>query len=80
VSGVKLVRGGTCGEAGIAGHLWSFEPAVNGAVAPQVSGCVADGSGALLSYVQGSGGPGNPGVSDSFVITGVGNVPTIPVP
>ena len=72
VTGSKLVRGGPCREAGLAGRLWRFAAAAPGAVYPHVSACVADRSGALLGYDQ-------PPVQD-FVVTGVGNVAPIPVP
>lgn len=72
VTGSKLVRGGVCHEAGLAGHLWHFAAAAPGAVYPHVSACVADRSGALLSYEQ-------PPLQ-TFIVTGVGNVAPIPVP
>lgn len=72
VTGSKLVEGGSCIQAGIAGHLWHFAAAAPGAVYPHVTARIADLSGALLTYDQSP--------IQSFVITGVNNVPAIPVP
>lgn len=72
VTGAKLVRGGVCHEAGLAGRLWHFAAAARGAVYPHVSACVADRSGALLSYDEAP--------LQTFVVTGVGDVAPIPVP
>jgi hypothetical protein len=81
VTGVKLVRGTTCHQAGIAGSWWRFASAVKGAVYPHVSACIAVRSGWLLSYYEGTGNVGLPSsFSASFEITGVNNVPMIAVP
>lgn len=81
VAGTKLVRGGVCRMAGIAGHLWHFAAAAKGAVYPHVTGCIADRSGALLSYGAVSTGIGVPaGFTATFAITGVGDVRPIPIP
>jgi len=72
VTGAKLVRAGACSQAGIAGHLWHFAAAAPGAVYPHVSACIADQSGALLTYDQAP--------IQTFAITGVNDVAAIPVP
>lgn len=72
VSGVKLVRGATCDVANTVGHVWRFAAKVPGAVFPHVSACVADHSGALLTYVQAP--------IQSFAVLSVGDVPVIRLP
>lgn len=72
VTGSELVEGGTCSQAGIAGRLWHFAAAAPGAVFPHVSACIADQTGALLTYDQAP--------IQTFAITGVNDVPAIPVP
>ncbi len=72
VAGAKLVRAGACIQAGIAGHLWHFAAAAPGAVYPHVSACIADQSGALLTYDQAP--------IQTFAITSVNDVAAIAVP
>ncbi len=71
-SGVKLVRGATCDVANTVGHVWRFAAKAPGAAFPHVSGCVADHSGALLTYDQAP--------IQSFTILSVGDVPVIRLP
>lgn len=79
VRGVRLAAAGTCRQDGLGGHRWRFVPAARGAAAPRVTVCVADGSGALLRYDQGTA-PGIPTPGAVMAITGIGDVPAIPVP
>ncbi|MHB1510250.1 MAG: hypothetical protein ACYCST_12700 [Acidimicrobiales bacterium] len=81
VTGVKVVRGKQCRQAGIAGHLWHFAAKAKGAVYPRVSACIANRFGWLLSYDEGPSGGGAPAsYTATFTITGVGDVSAIPVP
>lgn len=72
VAGSRLVRGRTCRQAGLAGRLWSFAASAPGAVYPHVSACVADSSGALLTYVDLP--------LERFAVTSVGRTGVIAVP
>jgi hypothetical protein len=83
VSGVKLVKTSSCTQAGLTGHIWVTKPAVTGAVAPNISACIADSSGVLLTYDQGvSSSIYGQAASNTttFSITGINNVPLITVP
>ncbi len=82
VSGVKLVRESVCTEAGLSGHIWKTVPSIAGAVAPNISACIADSSGVLLSYDQGTSSSiyGNvASFTQTFTITSIATVPTISV-
>lgn len=81
VTGVKLVRGGPCDEAHLVGRLWHFAAAAKGAVYPHVSACIADRSGALLSYDEGTSGVGAPkDLVATFTVVGVDDVGVIRAP
>ncbi|HUY97666.1 MAG TPA: hypothetical protein VMW47_08635 [Verrucomicrobiae bacterium] len=72
VTGARVVKGGLCRDAGVAGHLWHFAAAAPGAVYPHVTACIADRSGVLLTYRQ-------PPIQ-TFAITSINDVSVIPVP
>lgn len=72
VTGVRLVEGAMCHQAGLVGRLWHFAPAAAGAAFPRVSSCIATHSGALLTYDEAP--------IQRFFITGVGHVAVVRVP
>jgi len=87
VPGVRLVRGAPCTDAGTAGHRWGFEATRAGAAYPHVSACIADGSGALLSYIDQATTPTGTSVGTAaprplatLTVTAIGTVPPIPAP
>lgn len=83
VTGVKLVRVAACSGAGQSGHIWEAEPSAKGAVAPNISACISDTSGALLTYNQGSSAAiyGQAGsYTEAFTVESIGNVPQISLP
>lgn len=80
VTGVKLVHGARCRDAGVAGTTWRFAAARRGAAYPRVAVCVADRSGVMLQYVEGAIDLTTRSFVTSFEITGIGDVRAIPVP
>ncbi len=83
VTGVKLVKAGSCSQAGQSGEIWKTEPSVIGAVAPNIFACVSTSSGALLSYDMGKSSSiygQTASMTESFSVISIGNVPPIAVP
>ncbi len=88
VSGMRLVRAGTCTGAGRAGTSYRFElpGADRGLFDLLASACVADRGGALLFYSQGVAGGKLAGAvhlsgdSYTFRVTSIGHVPAVTVP
>ena len=81
VSGATLVKKGSCVVDGISGHQFQFVAKGGSIFTLKAQACVADSSGVLLSFDEGSSGTEGPvGYTSAFAITGVNNVGVITVP
>jgi hypothetical protein len=81
VTGATLEKEGSCVVAGISGHQFKLVAKGGSIFSLKTAACVADSSGALLSFDEGSSGTEGPtGYTSAFAITGVNNVGVITVP
>ncbi len=88
VTGIRITTGGTCSAAGVAGTTYQVKsPSADSSLLVETaSACVADGSGALLSYSSGvpGGSAANAahitGATTSFAVDAVGGIGPITAP
>ncbi len=88
ITGVRILRAGSCGAAGVRGTLYDLKSPANASRILRLGwqACIADGSGSLLTFVSGvkGGAAANAihlaGAGTSFEVTSIGGVGPIVAP